>query len=87
MCDILCQKELMLWGESGRYLGALEREKQLLFFLLAYVAADKVARLPALKSLLQTLRLALLGKKQLSIYSFKKFRFGTPPSPPWGEVR
>ena len=51
----------MLWN-GGLYLAALEREKQLLFFVLAYVAADKTARLPALKTLLLTLRLPLLGK-------------------------
>lgn len=28
----------MLWDKSGRYLPAVEREKQLLFFVLSYVA-------------------------------------------------
>jgi hypothetical protein len=66
MCDILCQKGLMLWEAGSRqYLAAHEREKQLLFFLLAFVAQDKAARLPQLKSLLQCLRLALLGMGQL----------------------
>jgi hypothetical protein len=39
MCDILCQKGVMLWEPASRqYLVAHEREKQLLFFLLAFVA-------------------------------------------------
>jgi hypothetical protein len=64
MSDILSQKCVMLWEvkSGGVYLPALEREKQLLFFLLAYVAADKAARLPALRTLLQSLRLPLLGE-------------------------
>ncbi len=64
MSDILSQKCVMLWDakSGGVYLPALEREKQLLFFLLAYVAADKAARLPALRTLLQSLRLPLLGE-------------------------
>ena len=35
---ILGSRNLMLWDENGAYLGAADREKQLLFLVLGYVA-------------------------------------------------
>ena len=60
MCNILGQKNLMLWDKNGIYLDAVEREKQLFFFVLGYIAHDIEGRLDDLKSLLSSLRLPLL---------------------------
>jgi len=62
ICHLLSQKSLMLWDKkSGLYLPALEREKQLFFFVMSYVAHDKAARLPDLDRLLTCLKLPVLA--------------------------
>ena len=60
LCHLLSQKNLMLWGRNGLYTEALEREKQLYFFVLSYVAHDVEARLVELKHILTCLKLPLL---------------------------
>ena len=60
ICHLLSQKNLMLWDRSGLYTDALEREKQLFFFVLSYVAHDVEARLKDLKKILSCLKLPLL---------------------------
>merc|ERR1719369_586877 len=65
--DLLSMKNLMLWDqETGRYLTALEREKQLFFLVLGYVAKDVEARLTHLKMLLKSLKMCLLVKKNIA---------------------
>ena len=61
VCHILRQKGLMLWDKDNLYLAAMEREKQLFFFVMSYVAADKASRLADLPRLLACLRLPLLA--------------------------
>ena len=60
LSHLLRQRGLMLWDKQGLYLPALEREKQLFFFVMAYVAHDKATRLPDLTRLLACLKLPLL---------------------------
>ena len=60
LCHLLSQKYLMLWDKSGLYLNAVEREKQLFFFVLGYVAHDVENRIDDLKSILHVLKLPLL---------------------------
>ena len=60
LCHLLSQKNLMLWDKHGLYLDAVEREKQLFFFVMSYVAHDVEARLGDLKSILTCLKLPLL---------------------------
>ena len=60
LSHLLRQRGLMLWDKLGLYLPALEREKQLFFFVMAYVAHDKATRLPDLARLLACLKLPLL---------------------------
>ena len=45
LCHILSQKSLMLWDKDGLYLDAVEREKQLFFFVMGYVAHDVEVRI------------------------------------------
>jgi len=62
VCHLLCQKSLMLWDtKTELYLPALEREKKLFFFVMAYVAHDKASRLPDLSRLLTCLKLPVLA--------------------------
>ena len=60
LCHLLSQKSLMLWDKHGLYLDAVEREKQLFFFVMGYVAHDVEARIDDLKSILHVLKLPLL---------------------------
>ena len=60
LCHLLSQKNLMLWDKTGLYTNALEREKQLFFFVMSYVAHDVEARLQDLKKILTCLKLPLL---------------------------
>ena len=60
MCHLLSQKNLMLWDKHGIYLDALEREKQLFFFVMGFVAHDTENRLADLESLLTCLKLPIL---------------------------
>jgi hypothetical protein len=65
LADLLAMKNLMLWNtKTGRYLTALEREKQLFFFILAYVAQEK-DRFEDLKMLLSSLKMSLLVSKKI----------------------
>ena len=50
----------MLWNKNGLYTDALEREKQLFFFVMSYVAHDVERRLGELKNILSCLKLPLL---------------------------
>ena len=65
LSHLLRQRGLMLWDKQGLYLPALEREKQLFFFVMAYVAHDKVTRLPDLSRLLACLKLPLLVESKV----------------------
>lgn len=68
LCHLLSQKNLMLWDKTGIYLTALEREKQLFFFVMGYVAHDNENRLPDLKRILTCLKLPILiSGKVLSV--------------------
>lgn len=68
LCHLLSQKNLMLWDKNGIYLDALEREKQLFFFVMGFVAHDNENRFPDLKRLLTCLKLPILIKgKVLSV--------------------
>ena len=60
LCHLLSQKNLMLWGKNGLYTDAVEREKQLFFFVMSYVAHDVETRLGELKHILSCLKLPLL---------------------------
>ena len=60
LCHLLSQKNLMLWNKNGLYTDALEREKQLFFFVMSYVAHDVERRLGELKNILSCLKLPLL---------------------------
>jgi len=60
MCHLLSQKNLMLWDKNGIYLDALEREKQLFFFVMGFVAHDIENRLADLESILTCLKLPIL---------------------------
>ena len=57
---LLNQKNLMLWDKDGVYLDAVEREKQLFFFLLSYISHDLDNRFDHFKPILMSLRLPLL---------------------------
>jgi len=64
--DLLSMKNLMLWDQkTGRYLTALEREKQLFFLVLAYVSQEKQDRIQDLKMILSALRMSLLVSKRV----------------------
>ena len=65
LSHLLRQRGLMLWDKQGLYLPALEREKQLFFFAMAYVAHDKATRLPDLARLLACLKLPLLVESKV----------------------
>lgn len=68
LCHLLSQKNLMLWDEEGIYLDALEREKQLFFFVMGFVAHDTENRLSDLKRILTCLKLPILiSGKVLSV--------------------
>lgn len=68
LCHLLSQKNLMLWDKNGIYLDALEREKQLFFFVMGFIAHDNENRFPDLKRLLTCLKLPILIKgKVLSV--------------------
>jgi len=69
ICHLLSQKNLMLWDtKTGLYLQGQQREKQLFFFVMAYVVHDKENRLPDLKRILTCLKLPLLvSAKVLSV--------------------
>merc|ERR1711892_643769 len=69
ICHLLSQKNLMLWdAKTGLYLQGQQREKQLFFFVMAYVVHDKENRLPDLKRILTCLKLPLLvSAKVLSV--------------------
>jgi len=60
LCHLLSQKNLMLWDKNGIYLDALEREKQLFFFVMGYMAHDCENRLTDLKRILTCLKLPIL---------------------------
>jgi len=64
--DLLSMKNLMLWDQkTGKYLTALEREKQLFFLVLAYVSQEKQDRIQDLKMILSALRMSLLVSKRV----------------------
>ena len=65
LSHLLRQRGLMLWDKQGLYLPALEREKQLFFFVMAYVVHDKTTRLPDLARLLACLKLPLLTESKV----------------------
>eukprot|EP00092_Neocalanus_flemingeri_P012008 GFUD01012945.1.p1 GENE.GFUD01012945.1~~GFUD01012945.1.p1 ORF type:complete len:926 (+),score=278.03 GFUD01012945.1:158-2935(+) len=68
LCHLLSQKNMMLWDKNGIYLDALEREKQLFFFVMGFVAHDNKNRLPDLKRILTCLKLPILvAGKVLSV--------------------
>jgi len=65
LADLLSMKNLMLWNpKTGRYSTALDREKQLFFFILAYCAQEK-DRFEDLKMLLSSLKMSLLASKKI----------------------
>jgi len=76
---ILGSRNLMLWDENGAYLGAADREKQLLFLVLGYVAQEKESRLPEFKKMMRALKVSLLVVKKLINMMALGAGFKVPP--------
>ena len=79
LAQLLSQKNLMLWDKNGVYLDAVEREKQLFFFVMGYISHDLDNRFDDLKTLLMSLRLPLLIHNKILSLSLMGAGLKKPP--------
>ena len=79
LCHLLTQKNLMLWDKNGLYLDAVEREKQIFFFVMGYIAHDIEARMGDLKSILTCLKLPLLIHAKIMTVTLMGVGLKKPP--------